>query len=102
MKIAIMTQPLGKNYGGILQAYALQKILKDQGHEVVTIDRQPDKRILIIKLLYFFKSIIYKILRKNQGISFTPNQSAYVYSEMTDFIHKYIQLSKPLFNGADL
>ncbi len=32
MKIAIMTQPLGKNYGGIMQAYALQKVLKDMGH----------------------------------------------------------------------
>ncbi|WP_050909481.1 polysaccharide pyruvyl transferase family protein [Vibrio campbellii] len=38
MKIAIMTQPLHTNYGGLLQAYALQRFLKDQGHEVLTID----------------------------------------------------------------
>lgn len=39
MKIAIMTQPLHNNYGGNLQNYALQKVLKDMGHQPVTIDR---------------------------------------------------------------
>ena len=43
MKIAIMTQPLGKNYGGMMQAWALQQVLLKMGHEVVTIDRQSDK-----------------------------------------------------------
>ena len=38
MKIAILTQPLHINYGGILQAFAVQKILKDMGHEVITLD----------------------------------------------------------------
>lgn len=36
MKILILTQPLHTNYGGLLQAYALQQILKDMGHDVVT------------------------------------------------------------------
>ncbi len=39
MKIAILTQPLHTNYGGNLQNFALQKVLKDMGHEPVTIDR---------------------------------------------------------------
>lgn len=34
MKIAILTLPLHTNYGGILQAYALQSILEKMGHEV--------------------------------------------------------------------
>lgn len=34
MKIAILTLPLHTNYGGILQAYALQTILQRMGHEV--------------------------------------------------------------------
>lgn len=38
-KIAIMTQSLGFNYGGIIQNYALQKVLIEMGHSVVTIDR---------------------------------------------------------------
>ena len=36
MKICILTQPLHTNYGGLLQAFALQKVLRDMGHEVVT------------------------------------------------------------------
>jgi len=38
MRIAILTQPLRYNFGGILQNYALQTVLKRMGHEVVTID----------------------------------------------------------------
>lgn len=38
MRIGIFTQPLTTNYGGILQNYALQTILKSWGHDVVTFD----------------------------------------------------------------
>ena len=40
MKVAILTQPLGHNYGGLLQAYALQTYLKRLGCEVETLDRR--------------------------------------------------------------
>ena len=36
MEILILTQPLHTNYGGLLQAYALQQILKGMGHDVFT------------------------------------------------------------------
>lgn len=38
MKIAVLTQALLNNYGGLLQNYALQKVLKKMGHDVITID----------------------------------------------------------------
>ena len=38
MIIGILTLPLHTNYGGILQAYALQTVLERMGHEVVVID----------------------------------------------------------------
>ena len=38
-KVAILTQPLGPNYGGILQAFALQHVLREMGHQPITIDR---------------------------------------------------------------
>jgi len=38
MKIGILTQHLHNNYGGLLQAYALQHFLFKQGHDVLTID----------------------------------------------------------------
>ena len=39
MKIGIYTLPLNYNYGGLLQAFALQTVLQQMGHEVVVIDR---------------------------------------------------------------
>ncbi|MBB5333547.1 glycosyltransferase [Chryseobacterium koreense] len=39
IKIAILTQQLGFNYGGIIQNYALQRILTNLGHRVITINR---------------------------------------------------------------
>ncbi len=38
MKIGLLTQPLGHNYGGILQAYALKTVLERRGHRVVLFD----------------------------------------------------------------
>lgn len=38
MRIATLTQPLRYNYGGILQNYALQTVLREMGHDVVTLD----------------------------------------------------------------
>lgn len=38
MKIGILTQPLHNNYGGLLQNYALQTVLKRAGHHPETID----------------------------------------------------------------
>ena len=38
MKIAIITQPICNNYGGILQSYALQTLLERNGHTVITLN----------------------------------------------------------------
>ena len=40
MRIAILTQPLCSNYGGILQAYALQYTLNKLGHTSIIIEKQ--------------------------------------------------------------
>ena len=37
MRIGIVTTELSNNYGGILQNYALQTILKKLGHKVITL-----------------------------------------------------------------
>ena len=42
MKIGILTQPLSNNYGGILQALALQTVLRSMGHETVILSREYD------------------------------------------------------------
>lgn len=40
MKIGILTLPLNTNYGGILQAYALQTILERMGHDAYLIEKE--------------------------------------------------------------
>ena len=40
MRIAILTLPLHTNYGGILQAYALQTVLERMGHEVCIVEKK--------------------------------------------------------------
>ena len=42
MKIGIVTQPLLNNYGGVLQNYALQAVLRQLGHTPITIDYMPN------------------------------------------------------------
>lgn len=42
MKIGILTFHYGSNYGGVLQCYALQQVLKDRGHEVKVINYVPN------------------------------------------------------------
>lgn len=39
MKIGVVTLPLHNNFGGILQAYALQRILEKLGHNAILIDK---------------------------------------------------------------
>ena len=38
MRVGIVTQPLEMNYGGLLQNWALQQVLKTLGHAPITID----------------------------------------------------------------
>jgi hypothetical protein len=56
-KIGILTLPLHKNYGGLLQAYALQKYLNDNGYEAILINRQWN-----IGVLGHFKGFVKKLL----------------------------------------
>lgn len=43
MKIGILTLPISSNYGGILQAYALQNVLVSMGHNVCLIEKKREK-----------------------------------------------------------
>jgi hypothetical protein len=67
MKIGLLTLPLHTNYGGNLQAYALMKVLKDLGHEVILINRSARKKSIIRLPFAIVKRIISKYIfsRKN-------------------------------------
>lgn len=43
MKIGIITLPFHTNYGGILQGFALQKVVNNLGHDAITIYQAPKR-----------------------------------------------------------
>ncbi|MCG2431661.1 polysaccharide pyruvyl transferase family protein [Aequorivita xiaoshiensis] len=92
-KIGIFTLPLNNyNYGGILQAYALQKYLESLNCEVEHINRQYN-----IEPLVKFKSFIYNML----------NYSAYrttktKHKNFDIFIEKYLKTSRNLYSSNDV
>lgn len=69
MRIGILTLPLHTNYGGILQAYALQTVLERMGHEVVVFDCPLRKFELPIwkKPLCYSKRIIKRYILQDKG-----------------------------------
>lgn len=95
MKIGILTLPLLTNYGGILQAYALQKVLKSMGHDAWLINKRsepiPSWRYLIRKSKHGVKNILFgqdiSILNEKQ-----KKENEAIISQNTQlFIDKYIQ-----------
>ena len=71
MKIGIYTQPLHINYGGILQAYALQTILQRMGHEVFVLKKDQKQQLPIIKWPYSYpKRLIKKYILKENSLIF--------------------------------
>lgn len=63
MKIAILTLPLNVNMGGLLQAYALQKVLERLGHDVRHI--QPSYALPSNKTL--LKRLVVRFLKSMKG-----------------------------------
>lgn len=59
MRIGIITLPLHNNYGGILQNYALQQVLKRLGHDPITIDYLPQMKLWRYCLSSFKSLVLY-------------------------------------------
>lgn len=70
MKIGVLTLPFNNNYGGILQSYALQSVLKKRGHDVKFIKRLPNKYTdsLISKLKWFLGYSYWRDLKDNKQV----------------------------------
>ena len=67
MKIAILTLPLHTNYGGILQAYALQTVLQRMGHEAEVLQKIPTSAHPTWQMpLVYAKRIALKILKNHK------------------------------------
>ncbi len=97
MKIGIVTQPLYRNYGGVLQAWALQEKLRKMGHEPVTIDYLPDNRASrFIILCSWIKTCFLLCLGRRRP--FARRGSVIERPEMFDrFVRKNMSLTKRIF-----
>lgn len=95
MRIGILTLPLHTNYGGILQAYALQTVLERMGHEASVITTPNKAELPVWKWPYSYpKRMIRKyILGKNEPFFFESyyNRVYPIVGQYTlQFINKYI------------
>lgn len=90
MRISILTHPLGANYGGILQAFALSKYLHNQGHEVFVLNRNAD--------MPFLKRVIKAVMVKLRH----PRYNNPRYNHLVRFVKQHIHYSKPLYTTAQM
>lgn len=99
MRIGIVTLPFNTNYGGILQAYALQSVLEQLGHEVCLIERRArPTRLPVWKMPYSYgKRIIKNITGHPYPIFYEQkkDRETPIVRQNTDvFIDKYLNLIK--------
>ncbi len=128
-RVGILTLSLHENYGGNLQAFALQKVLQKLGFETILINRQPNRleykkiqKPFILKELAFGKRFWKKldnrkrILKENRVIkdfilqNITPQTEVLDREEMMENItHEYSldaivvgsdQVWKPSYSGS--
>ena len=106
MRIAIITQPLRYNYGGILQNFALQTVLKAMGHKVVTLDSEVKGKQNVSRKIFKFLRGIFLFLRDSKGRFlgiYTYQTASEKRSQNTImFIRKYINVcSLKYYNEND-
>lgn len=87
MKIGIITMPLLMNYGGILQNYALQTVLRDLGHNPITF--RMDKKEYWGWIISSIKAII-----RFRRPSIPPWVFRKRFSGMERFVDQYINVTR--------
>ena len=106
MRIGILTFHRGNNYGGILQCYALQQVLKKLGHTVEVIDyHHNDSRGLVRKLyskystadsIGGFLSSLSDFICKHRTVPFDKALNDASIKEFDKFRSTYLNISNPL------
>lgn len=97
-----MTQPLGPNYGGMLQNYALTRVLEQKGANVTTINRILSERPTHRKFLSLVKNQTYNRIKGYYYYTPSANDLKFIYAENHNFINNYLNLSKKIDNTNEL
>ena len=94
MRIAILTQPLYDNFGGILQCYALQTVLKSQGHKVDVLGEDIQKLGFRDRISICVKRIIKFILRIDKDFYGCQTADEAVARNTRSFVSKHIRVRR--------
>lgn len=90
MKILILTHPLGTNYGGMMQCYALKTILELMGHTVEVANMQPPQ------------PYVKRIIREALIWLNHPRYNSPKFKRMRRFLSQNFSLTKPIYTNSDL
>lgn len=106
MRIGILTFHRGNNYGGILQCYALQQVLKKLGHTVEVIDYHHNDNRGLVRKLYSkystadniggFLSSLSDFICKHRTVPFDKALNDASIKDFDKFRSTYLNISKPL------
>lgn len=108
MRVAILTLPLHSNYGGILQAYALQTVIERMGNEVDVLNKSRLKHISlwgkpVIYIRRFFEKVILKknvVIREETKHNARIKREKSIQQNTSKFVEKYIHTRNiATFNG---
>lgn len=94
MKIAILTLPLHTNYGGILQAYALQTVLEKMGHTVEHLQPKITYPFLhnpMLMPIVWLKRIYVKYFKGEYENPIFKHPQKYIRKNTDEFINTFIK-----------
>ena len=91
MRIGILTLPLHTNYGGILQAYALQQVLQGMGHEAVVIDEEKQFHFSLKRRIEMYvKGKVKRLLQGKNAIIYSPEYYKQLWAARTKHTGRFI------------
>lgn len=98
MKIGVLTQPLHNNYGGLLQAYAMQTVLRRMGWDVCFLDIRRSADSPIKQLISYIKKEYLQKLYGGFKVYVPSRKEEKIISENTIYFrNKYLPyISEPL------
>tara|TARA_R110002074_G_scaffold203432_2_gene371329 strand:- start:2040 stop:3185 length:1146 start_codon:yes stop_codon:yes gene_type:complete len=107
-KVAILTLPLHSNYGGLLQAFALQKALTSLGHESLLINNDTSNYPNWRKRISFVKQKVFQLIKGgsvNRPDLTSKKNKKVIGEHSAKFVERYINktdLVPAIFNFEDV
>lgn len=97
MRIGILTQPLRRNYGGVLQNYALQTVLRRMGHEPITVDYSHSrKKVYKVWLISRIKTLLLRMVGRGRDRRTFRASPFFRTKDFSRFVRRHIATTRPV------